>query len=260
MAIKQFLSVIVFLTFLVAQGHVVLPGQNATIASFEYDRSVDFFGEGDFLRDNYNNSVNVGYVYNGLFGIDFSYGYSFFNSKKEYDVAEDEFDFSGDFRSNNPDLSDQGFSLGFTYYLNNNANMPVDMLFGLRYGASDYDSDALDALDQDFHKKYYTVQVGAYKSLETNAQFRIVPTLTLDLINEKNIHRETIIIEGDIATEDTVSSTKNHTNVHFGFPIVFDQGTVVKQSANTQFIVEPTLSRVFGETHLGFKVSFLFNN
>lgn len=260
MAIKQFLSVIVFLTFLVAQGHVVLPGQNGTIASFEYDRSVDFFGEGDFLRDNYNNSVNVGYVYNGLFGIDFSYGYSFFNSKKEYDVAEDEFDFSGDFRSNNPDLSDQGFSLGFTYYLNNNTNMPVDMLFGLRYGASDYNSDALDALDQDFHKKYYTVQVGAYKTLETNAQFRIVPTLTLDLINEKNIHRETIIIEGDIATEDTVSSTKNHTNVHFGFPIVFDQGTVLKQSANTQFIVEPTLSSVFGETHLGFKVSFLFNN
>lgn len=260
MTIKQFLSVIVFLTFLVAQGHVVLPGQNGTIASFEYDRSVDFFGEGDFLRDNYNNSVNVGYVYNGLFGIDFSYGYSFFNSKKEYDVAEDEFDFSGDFRSNNPDLSDQGFSLGFTYYLNNNTNMPVDMLFGLRYGASDYNSDALDALDQDFHKKYYTVQVGVYKNLETNAQFRIVPTLTLNLINEKNIHRETIIIEGDIATEDTVSSTKNHTNVHFGFPIVFDQGTVVKQSANTQFIVEPTLSSVFGETHLGFKVSFLFNN
>ena len=63
MAIKQFLSVIVFLTFLVAQGHVVLPGHNATIASFEYDRSVDFFGEGDFLRDYYNNSVNVGYVY-----------------------------------------------------------------------------------------------------------------------------------------------------------------------------------------------------
>jgi len=260
MTIKQFLSVIVFLTFLVAQGHVVLPGQNGTIASFEYDRSVDFFGEGDFLRDNYNNSVNVGYVYNGLFGIDFSYGYSFFNSKKEYDVAEDEFDFSGDFRSNNPDLSDQGFSLGFTYYLNNNTNMPVDMLFGLRYGASDYNSDALDALDQDFHKKYYTVQVGVYKNLETNAQFRIVPTLTLNLINEKNIHRETIIIEGDIATEDTVSSTKNHTNVHFGFPIVFDQGTVLKQSANTQFIVEPTLSSVFGETHLGFKVSFLFNN
>jgi len=260
MTIKQFLSVIVFLTFLVAQGHVVLPGQNGTIASFEYDRSVDFFGEGDFLRDNYNNSVNVGYVYNGLFGIDFSYGYSFFNSKKEYDVAEDEFDFSGDFRSNNPDLSDQGFSLGFTYYLNNNTNMPVDMLFGLRYGASDYSSDALDALDQDFHKKYYTVQVGVYKNLETNAQFRIVPTLTLNLINEKNIHRETIIIEGDIATEDTVSSTKNHTNVHFGFPIVFDQGTVLKQSANTQFIVEPTLSSVFGETHLGFKVSFLFNN
>jgi len=260
MTIKQFLSVIVFLTFLVAQGHVVLPGQNGTIASFEYDRSVDFFGEGDFLRDNYNNSVNVGYVYNGLFGIDFSYGYSFFNSKKEYDVAEDEFDFSGDFRSNNPDLSDQGFSLGFTYYLNNNTTMPVDMLFGLRYGASDYNSDALDALDQDFHKKYYTVQVGVYKSLETNAQFRIVPTLTLNLINEKNIHRETIIIEGDIATEDTVSSTKNHTNVHFGFPIVFDQGTVLKQSANTQFIVEPTLSSVFGETHLGFKVSFLFNN
>ena len=260
MTIKQFLSVILFSTFLVAQGHVVLPGQNGIIASFEYDRSIDFFGEGDFLRDNYNNSVNVGYVYNGLFGIDFSYGYSFFNSKKEYDVAEGEFDFSGDFRSNNPDLSDQGFSLGFTYYLNNNTNMPVDMLFGLRYGASDYDSDALDALDQDFHKKYYTVQVGAYKTLETNAQFRIVPTLTLDLINEKNIHRETIIIEGDIATEDTVSSTKNHTNVHFGFPIVFDQGTVLKQSSNTQFIVEPTLSRVFGETHLGFKVSFLFNN
>ena len=114
MTIKQFLSVIVFSTFLFAQGHVVLPGQNGIIASFEYDRSVDFFGEGDFLRDNYNNSVNVGYVYNGLFGIDFSYGYSLFNSKNEYDVAEGEFDFSGDFRSNNPDLSDQGFSLGLS--------------------------------------------------------------------------------------------------------------------------------------------------
>ena len=193
------------------------------------------------------------------FGIDFSYGYSFFNSKDEYDVAEGEFDFSGDFRSNNPDLSDQGFSLGFTYYLNNNANIPVDMLFGLRYGASDYDSDALDVLDQDFHKKYYTVQVGAYKNLETNAEFRVVPTLVLDLINEKNIHKE-IVIEDDITTDETVSSTKSHTNVHFGFPIVFDQGTVLKQSVNTQFIVEPTLSRVFGETHFGFKVSFLFNN
>ncbi|GIT56666.1 MAG: hypothetical protein Ct9H300mP18_00950 [Candidatus Neomarinimicrobiota bacterium] len=167
MTIKKFLSVIIFSTFLFAQGHVVLPGQNGIIASFDYDRSVDFFGEGDFLRDNYNNSVNVGYVYNGLFGIDFSYGYSFFNRKREYDVAEGEFDFSGDFRSNNPDLGDQGFSLGFTYYLNNNANMPVDMLFGLRYGANDYDSDALDVLDQDFHKKYYTIQVGAYKNLET---------------------------------------------------------------------------------------------
>ena len=182
-----------------------------------------------------------------------------FNSKNEYDVAEGEFDFSGDFRSNNPDLGDQGFSLGFTYYLNNNANMPVDMLFGLRYGANDYDSDALDVLDQDFHKKYYTVQVGAYKNLETSAQFRVVPTLTLNLINEKNIHKE-IVIEDDITTDETVSSTKSHTNVQFGFPIVFDQGTVLKQSINTQFIVEPTLSRVFGETHFGFRVSFLFNN
>ena len=104
------------------------------------------------------------------------------------------------------------------------------------------------------------MQVGAYKNLETNAEFRVVPTLVLDLINEKNIHKETIIIEGDIATEETVSSTKNHTNIHFGFPIVFDQGMVLKQSINTQFIVEPTLSRVFGETHFGFKVSFLFNN
>jgi len=259
MTIKQFLSVIVFSTFLFAQGHVVLPNQNGIIASFEYNRSVDLFGEGDFLRDNYNNSVNVGYVYNGLFGIDFSYGYSFFNSKDEDDGAEGEFDFSGDFRSNNPDLGDQGFSLGFTYYLNNNANMPVDMLFGLRYGANDYDSDTLDALDQDFHKKYYTVQVGAYKNLETSAQFRVVPTLTLNLINEKNIHKE-IVIEDDIATDETISSTKSHTNVQFGFPIVFDQGTVLRQSVNTQFIVEPTLSRVFGETHFGFKVSFLFNN
>ena len=259
MTIKQFLSVIVFSTFLFAQGHVVLPNQNGIIASFEYNRSVDLFGEGDFLRDNYNNSVNVGYVYNGLFGIDFSYGYSFFNSKDEDDGAEGEFDFSGDFRSNNPDLGDQGFSLGFTYYLNNNANMPVDMLFGLRYGANDYDSDTLDALDQDFHKKYYTVQVGAYKNLETSAQFRVVPTLTLNLINEKNIHKE-IVIEDDIATDETISSTKSHTNVQFGFPIVFDQGTVLRQSINTQFIVEPTLSRVFGETHFGFKVSFLFNN
>ena len=29
------------------------------------------------------------------------------------------------------------------------------------------------------------MQVGAYKNLETSAQFRIVPTLTLNFINEK---------------------------------------------------------------------------
>lgn len=258
MIIKRFLlSITILSTLIFAQGHVVLPGESGAIVSFNYDKGVDFFGDEDFSKDNYNNSVDIAYVFDGPFGIDLFYGHSFFNANDESDITEGEFDFSNDFRSKNIDLSDKSFSFGFTYYLNNNANMPVDMLFGLKYGVSNYDSDILDMLNKDFHKKYYTLQVGIYKHFETNGEFRLVPTLTLDFTNEKNIHKETIVIEGDIATEETISNTENYTNIHFGFPIVFNQGKVLKQS---EFIFEPTLSEIFGETHLGFRISFLFNN
>lgn len=117
MKAKQLLSIIFLSTSLLAQGHMLRPDQNAVTVSFGYDRSIDFFGEGKLLRDSYNNSLNLSYIYNGFLGFDFSYGYSLFNSKDSYGDAENTFDFSDNFRENNPDISDKGFSFGVTYHL-----------------------------------------------------------------------------------------------------------------------------------------------
>ena len=78
MKAKQLLSIIFLSTSLLAQGHMLRPDQNAVTVSFGYDRSLDFFGEGKLLRDSYNNSLNLSYIYNGFLGFDFSYGYSLF--------------------------------------------------------------------------------------------------------------------------------------------------------------------------------------
>ena len=72
MKVKQLLSIIFLSTSLLAQGHMLRPDQNAVTVSFGYDRSLDFFGEGKLLRDSYNNSLNLSYIYNGFLGFDFS--------------------------------------------------------------------------------------------------------------------------------------------------------------------------------------------
>ena len=136
--------VLLFPTILSSQTHLVSPGKTAGIVSFGYDQNVDFFGEGKFLRNSYGNGINIGYVYNGMFGIDFSYGYSSYDRKDNYifDLTgeqsnpdgDPQFNFSEDFRSNNPDVGDKGFSLGMTYYLDPNLLTDiVNLSVGFRY-------------------------------------------------------------------------------------------------------------------------------
>ena len=67
-----------------------------------------------------------------------------------------------------------------------------------------------------------------------------------------------MIVE-DITTSETVSKNDSHINIELGFPILFDQGAF-QNLGDVQFIVEPTLSSAFGETHFGINVGFLFNN
>ena len=80
-----------------------------------------------------NGLLDLGYVYNGIFGIDLGYGYSL-NDKKDMSIAliqrkkgqstsEDEnFNFVENFRSENADVGDKTFSFGLTYYINEKPN------------------------------------------------------------------------------------------------------------------------------------------
>ena len=72
---------LLFPTILSSQTHLATEGKTVTTVSFGYDQNVDFFGEGKFLRDSYGNGINIGYVYNGMFGLDFAYGYSSYDRK-----------------------------------------------------------------------------------------------------------------------------------------------------------------------------------
>ena len=78
---KLLLIIIASLSFLNAQTHIVPEGFSGFTVSFKHDQNVDFFGEGKFLRDSYSNAIGLGYIYNGIFGIDLGYGYSL-NDKK----------------------------------------------------------------------------------------------------------------------------------------------------------------------------------
>ena len=62
---------LLFPTLLLSQTHLVIPGKTSTTVSFGRDQNIDFFGEGKFIRSSYANKINVGYVYNGLVGVDF---------------------------------------------------------------------------------------------------------------------------------------------------------------------------------------------
>ena len=155
-------------SFLSAQTHIVPEGFSGFTVSFKHDQNVDFFGEGKFLRDSYGNGIGLGYIYNGIFGIDLGYGYSLNNKKDVYTFTdvdgessseEENFNFIENFRSENPDLGDKTFSFGLTYYLNESqsflsSNLPVNLSIGARYGTKNYTSDDIKFINQDFYGKF----------------------------------------------------------------------------------------------------------
>jgi len=113
---KRILIIIllIFPTLLLSQTHLVIPGKTSTTVSFGRDQNIDFFGEGKFVRSSYGNKINVGYVYKGLVGLDFSYGYSYFDRKDTYTFdltgeqsnpdGDPQFNFTESFRSDNPNV------------------------------------------------------------------------------------------------------------------------------------------------------------
>jgi len=262
---KIFITLLLFFsTILYSQNHLVMAGKSATTVSFGYDQNVDFFGEGKFARPSYGNNINIGYVYDGMVGIDFSYGYSSYDRKKTYTFdltgeqsnpdGDPKFNFVESFRSDNPDVSDKGFSLGLTYYFNSvQFNLPVNLSAGFRYGSANFDNDALDSLEQDFYGKSYALEFGVSKELETSAQFVMIPRLTIDIINEKNIY-------DSISEEDGTASFKaSHIYTEFALPFIFDPGVVTNVNSLSQFFVELVLANKYGSTHLGVRFGFLFN-
>ena len=259
------IALLLFPTLLLSQTHLVVPGKTATIVSFERDQNIDFFGEGKFIRSSYGNGINVGYVYNGLVGIDFSYGYSSYDRKKTYTFdltgeqsnpdGDPQFNFTESFRSNNPDVGDDGFSLGFTYYLDPAQfnNLPVNLSAGFRYGSSNFSSDALDSLEQDFYGKSYALEFGISKDFETDAQFVLIPRLKINIIKEKNIY--------DSILEDDGTSSFNASTVYteLAVPFIFEPGVISNQNSLTEFFVEPSIANKYDTTHLGVRFGFLFN-
>ena len=66
---KILLVLVASFSFLSAQTHIVPEGFSGISVSFKHDQNVDFFGEGKFLRDSYENAIGFGYIYNGTVGI-----------------------------------------------------------------------------------------------------------------------------------------------------------------------------------------------
>ena len=261
-------------SFLSAQTHIVPEGYSGFSASFNHDQNVDFFGEGKFARDSYGNGIGVGYIYNGTFGIDLGYGYSLYNRKDVYDfnVGDDEsnsedenFNFVENFRSENSNLGDKTFSFGLTYYLNESQtlfeqNLPINLSLGFRYGTKNYSSDALNFLNQDFYGKFYAFELGAYKEIETDASFYMIPRIKLSISNEKNIY-DSLVVPDDTNEGGSVPSVGgsltdsfrlSSTYIEVALPFIL-QGT----SAGQPFI-ETSIANKYGTTHLGLRFGFLF--
>ena len=264
---KILITIMISLSFLSAQTHIVPEGFSGFTVSFKHDQNVDFFGEGKFARDSYGNGIGLGYVYNGIFGIDISYGYSLNNKKEIYTFTdengdpisgEDTFNFVENFRSENPNLGDKTFSFGLTYYLNDsqsflNSNLPVNLSIGARYGTKNYTSDALNLLNQDFYGKFYAFEFGAYKEIETNASFYMIPRLKLSISSEKNIYNSANsieeVIQGPIETDSfKVQST------YFEIALPF----ILNNTSAGQPFIEPSIANMYGTTHLGLRFGFLF--
>ena len=271
---KRF-SIVLLSTFsiLLAQTHVVPEGFSGFTASFNHDQNVDFFGEGKFARDSYGNGVGFGYVYNGTFGIDLAYGYSLYDRKDIYDfnvqegesTSEDQnFNFVENFRSENSNLGDKTFSFGLTYYLNESQNLfesslPINLSLGLRYGTKNYSSDALNFLNQDFYGKFYAFELGAYKEIETNASFYIIPRIKLNISNEKNIYDSSV--SSDSPDNDSIPSVGgsitdsfNLTSTYFEIALPF----ILRETSTGQPFIETSIANKYGTTHLGLRFGFLF--
>ena len=253
------LILILSITFLPAQTNIIPEGFNGFSVSMKHDQNVDFFGEGKFFRSSFNNNLNVGYIYNGTVSIDLNYGYSLFDRKDEYFIDEnnahtsgdDSFNFIDNFRVENREVGDKGFSFGLTYYINESQTifpkqLPVNLSLGFRYGNSSYTSDNLDALNQDFYGKFYSLEFGVYKEIETAASFFMIPRINLHITNEKNIY-DSFINEGET---ESFNLSSNYFEV--ALPFVLERATVGKP------YFEPSISNRHGSTHLGFKFGFLF--
>jgi hypothetical protein len=260
---KKLLSLIILTcSILNAQTHIIPEGFTGYSVSFKHDQNVDFFGEGKFLGDSYGNGLGIGYIYNGNFGVDLEYGYSFFDRKDAYsflpadselpELSEDEyFNFVENFRSENAGIGDKRFSFGLTYYINENQTLfdqalPVNLSLGFRYGSASYSSNALNYLDQDFYGKFYSLEFGVYKEIETSASFYMIPRIKLNITNEKNIH--------DSLVEDDGTESFSLSSNYFEIALPF----ILNNTSVGQPFVEPSIANKYGTTHLGLKFGFLF--
>ena len=263
---KLLTTIIALLSFLNAQTHIVPEGFSGFTVSFKHDQNVDFFGEGKFRRDSYENAIGFGYIYDATVGIDLSYGFSLNNKKDTYNFdtidgessSENEnFNFTKNFRAENANVGDKTFSFGLTYYLNESQNLfaqdlPINLSFGLRYGTKNYSSDALKFLDQDFYGKFYAFEFGAYKEIETNANFYMIPRLKLSVSREKNIYNNSATPLSDLQDSDTDSFKLSSTYLEIALPFILNN-----TSAGQPFI-EPSIANKYGTTHLGLRFGFLF--
>lgn len=265
---KRILIIIllIFPTLLLSQTHLVIPGKTSTTVSFGRDQNIDFFGEGKFVRSSYGNKINVGYVYKGLVGLDFSYGYSYFDRKDTYTFdltgeqsnpdGDPQFNFTESFRSDNPNVGDKSFSLGATYYFDPAQFQQlkvVTLSLGLRYSSSNFSSSVLDSLDQDFYGKSYAIEFGASKEFMTDANFVIIPRLNINMINEKNIY------DSDLESDGTKSFSVSSIYTELAVPFIFEPGVITNETSISEFFVEPSIANKYGTTHIGIKFGFLFN-
>ena len=173
--------------------------------------------------------------------------------------SEDEnFNFTKNFRSENANVGDKTFTFGLTYYLNESQtffeqDLPINLSLGFRYGTKNYSSDALKFLDQDFYGKFYAFEFGAYKEIETNASFYMIPRLKLSVSSEKNIYNSSNLVEdGSNAVVETDSFKLQSTYFEIALPFILNN-----TSAGQPFI-EPSIANKYGTTHLGFRFGFLF--
>ena len=108
-------------------------------------------------------------------------------------------------------------------------------------------------MEQDFYGKSYALELGVSKEFETGEKFVIIPRLTIDVINEKNIY-------DSFSDEDgTASFNSSHMYTELALPFIFESGVVTNLNSLSQFFVEPIIANKYGTTHLGLRFGFLFH-